>query len=167
MAKEKNVKAEGEEAAPKEGGKKKGKLLIIIILAVVVLLGGAAGAYFFLFSKGDDKDKAKTAKQTNVAQGVNFPLEPFVVNLMDQGGTKYLKVTVQIELADAKLMDTAKARTPQLRDAVITLLTNKTSEELITPEGKLMLKDEIKQRANQILGEGNVINVYLTDFVMQ
>jgi len=38
---------------------------------------------------------------------------------------------------------------------------------LITAEGKIILKDEIKQRANQILGEGTVLNVYLTDFVMQ
>jgi flagellar FliL protein len=64
-------------------------------------------------------------------------------------------------------MEKAKNKTPQLRDAIITLITNKTSEDLITAEGKIILKDEIKQRANQILGEGTVLNVYLTDFVMQ
>lgn len=168
MAKEKDAKIEGGEEAQKPAPtKKKGKLLIIIIIAAVVLLAGAGGAYFLLFSKGSEKEKTTQAKDSKEAQGVNFPLEPFVVNLMDQGGTKYLKVTIQVELANPKSMDAAKARTPQLRDAIITLLTNKTSEELISPEGKLLLKDEIKQRANQILGEGNVINVYLTDFVMQ
>jgi flagellar FliL protein len=64
-------------------------------------------------------------------------------------------------------MEKAKNKTPQLRDAIITLITNKISEDLITAEGKIILKDEIKQRANQILGEGTVLNVYLTDFVMQ
>ncbi len=168
MPKEKNTKVEeGEGQKAAEAPKKKGGKFLIIIIAVVVLLGGAAGAYFFLLDKGAEKDKGTTAKESKEAQGVNFPLEPFVVNLMDQGGSKYLKVTVQLELANPKVMDVAKAKSPQIRDAVITLLTNKTSEELITPEGKLMLKDEIKQRANQILGEGNVINVYLTDFVMQ
>ncbi len=160
MAKEKN---EGQEQAPASEKKKKGKLLIIII-AVVVLLAGGAGAYFFLLNKAGEKDKAHTTKESKEAQGVNFALEPFVVNLVDQ---KYLKVSIQIELSNPKLMETAKAKTPQIRDAIITILSSKTSEELITPEGKLIVKDEIKMRANQVLGENSVLNVYLTDFVMQ
>lgn len=165
MPKEKveNEATEAPEQAPK---KKKGKLLIIIIAAVVLLVGGAS-AYFFLFAKKTDEGRDDSAKQTKEASGVNFSFDPFVVNLMDSGGTKYLKVSIQIELSDSKFMEKAKNRTPQLRDAIITLITNKTSEELITAEGKIILKDEIKQRSNQILGEGTVLNVYLTDFVMQ
>ncbi len=165
MAKEKveNGNTEAQEAAPK---KKKGKFLIIII-ALVVLLGGAAGAYFLFLNKPKEGQKVETSSKTHEVAGVNFSLEPFVVNLVDAGGTKYLKVSIQIELSDAKLMEKAKNRTPQLRDAIITLLTSKTSDELITAEGKILIKDEIKQRANQILGEGTVLNVYLTDFVMQ
>lgn len=172
MAVEKNPKLEEKEEKEvekeeKEKPKKKSKLILIII-AVVALAGVAAGAYFlspFLFS-GNKTESGKNI-ETKVSEGVNFNLEPFVVNLMDQGGTRYLKVSIQLELSNPKVSEYAKNKTPQIRDAIITLLTNKTSEELITPEGKLLLKDEIKQRANQILGEGNVINVYLTDFVMQ
>jgi flagellar FliL protein len=161
MAKEKDEK--GVETPQEEPKKKKSKFLIIII-AVVVLLAGGAGAYFFVFSKVKEGDKKEVTKE---ASGVNFAFEPFVVNLMDSGGSKYLKVSIQLELSNAKLMEKAKNKTPQLRDAIITLITNKTSEDLITAEGKIILKDEIKQRANQILGEGTVLNVYLTDFVMQ
>jgi flagellar FliL protein len=64
-------------------------------------------------------------------------------------------------------MEKAKTKTPQIRDAIITLLTSKTSDALISPEGKLQLKDEINIRINQVLGENSVKNVYLTDFVMQ
>lgn len=167
MAKEKAPKENQEQA--QEGGKKKGKkLLLLIIIAVVVLVAGGGAAYFFVFKGGGEKkENAQAKKESKDATGVNFSFEPFVVNLMDSGGTKYLKVSIQIELADAKLIEKAKARTPQLRDAVITLLSTKTSEELISSEGKIILKDEIKQRANQILGEGTVLNVYLTEFVMQ
>ncbi|WP_353683472.1 flagellar basal body-associated protein FliL [Thermodesulfovibrio sp. 3907-1M] len=162
----KETKLQNDEAESKEQPekpKKKSKLPLIII-AALVLIAGAAAAYFFILGKGDQHTKSATSKES---QGVNFALEPFVVNLMDQGGTKYLKVTVQLELSQAKLAEEAKSKTPQIRDAIITLLTNKTSDELITPEGKLLLKDEIKQRVNQILGENTVTNVYLTDFVMQ
>lgn len=170
MAKEKTTKIEEEGDQSREQAtkpKKKTKMLIIIVIAVLVLIAGAAAAYFFLIGKAAQQDKAFITKNSKEVQGVNFALEPFVVNLMDQGGSKYLKVSVQIELSNAKLLEQAKNKTPQIRDAIITLLTNKTSDELITPEGKLLLKDEIKQRVAQILGEGTVINVYLTDFVMQ
>ncbi len=170
MAKEKAKKLEEEEEQPDEKAekpKKKTKLPLLIIIAVVVLIVGAGGAYFFMTGKGTEQAKSTAQKDSKDVQGVNFSLEPFVVNLMDQGGTKYLKISIQLELSDAKLTEQAKNKTPQIRDAIITLLTNKTSDELITPEGKLLLKDEIKQRVSQILGEGNVINVYLTDFVMQ
>ncbi len=166
MAKEK-VENGNTEAQEEVSKKKKGKFLIVIIIALVVLLGGAAGAYFLLLNKPKEGQKGEASSKTHEVAGVNFSLEPFVVNLMDGAGTKYLKVSIQIELSEAKLLEKAKNRTPQLRDAIITLLTSKTSDELITAEGKIIIKDEIKQRASQILGEGTVINVYLTDFVMQ
>ncbi len=167
MAKEKTAKLEEEQPeTQQEKPKKKRKFSLIIIIAVVALAVGAAGTYFLLV-KGDADKKGTVTKDSKNAITVNFALEPFVVNLMDQSGSKYLKVSIQIELSDARLLESAKNKTPQVRDIIITLLTNKTSDELITPEGKLLLKDEIKQRINQILGDNSVVNVYLTDFVMQ
>ncbi|HMK44336.1 MAG TPA: flagellar basal body-associated protein FliL [Dissulfurispiraceae bacterium] len=169
MAKEKEEKPEGEEQA--EEGKKKGgkKMLIIIISAiVVVLIGGGAAAYFLVLNKPKEaKDTKVEAKDTKQEEGVNFALDPFVVNLTDQGANKFLKISVQLELASNAVQEKAKVKIPQLRDAVISLLTSKSSDALMTPEGKLQLKDEINQRANQILGAGSVKSVYLTDFVMQ
>lgn len=165
MADEKEDKLEGEEE--QEGPKKKkqgNKLILIIIIAVAVIAGGG-GAFFFLSkSKGAKTEKKEESK---LEEGVMFALDPFVVNLSDQTGNRFLKVSVQLELAGPLMMEKAKGKTPQIRDAIITLLTNKTSEALIAPEGKLQLKDEINIRANQILGENSVKNVYLTDFVMQ
>ncbi|HMK61493.1 MAG TPA: flagellar basal body-associated FliL family protein [Dissulfurispiraceae bacterium] len=151
-----------EEAAPKKGSK---KMLIIIIVAVVAVV--LAVAAFFIVPKfmgGGSKGHKEEAK---VEEGVMFSLDPFVVNLNDPGGPKFLKVSIQLELANAALMEKAKQKTPQLRDAIITLLTSKSSESLFPPEGKLQLKDEINARMNQIMGPNLVKNVYLTDFVMQ
>ncbi|MEN2986142.1 MAG: flagellar basal body-associated FliL family protein [Thermodesulfovibrionaceae bacterium] len=162
MANEKKGQTE-ETPETKDQSKGKKKLLIILIAAVIIVAAGATASYFLILNKPSSPTETKSKE----IQGINFAFEPFVVNLMDQGGNKYLKVSIQLELANAKFAEVAKNKTPQLRDAIITLLTNKTSEELITPEGKILLKDEIKNRANQILGEGSVLNVYLTDFVMQ
>ncbi|HMK57004.1 MAG TPA: flagellar basal body-associated protein FliL [Dissulfurispiraceae bacterium] len=155
-------KEAAEEPAPKKGSKK--MMLIIIVAVVAVVL--AIAAFFIVpkFMGGGGKAHKEEAK---VEEGVMFSLEPFVVNLNDPGGPKFLKVSIQLELANAALMEKAKQKTPQLRDAVITLLTSKSSESLFPPEGKLQLKDEINARMNQIMGPNTVKNVYLTDFVMQ
>jgi flagellar FliL protein len=163
MVDEKEEKLEGEEEG-QEPKKKKGKNLILIIIIAVAVLAGGAGAFFF-FTKSSNK--AQKAEETKAAEGVTFALEPFVVNLSDPTGTRFLKVSLQLELAGPAVMEKAKAKTPQIRDAIITLLTSKTSDALISPEGKLQLKDEINIRINQVLGENSVKNVYLTDFVMQ
>lgn len=163
MVDEKEEKLEGEEEG-QEPKKKKGKNLILIIVIAVAVLAGGIGAFFF-FTKSSNK--AQKTEETKAAEGVTFALEPFVVNLSDPTGTRFLKVSLQLELAGPAVMEKAKTKTPQIRDAIITLLTSKTSDALISPEGKLQLKDEINIRINQILGENSVKNVYLTDFVMQ
>jgi flagellar FliL protein len=160
--------AEEREGSGGEGGqKKKGSKLLLIIIAVVVLAAAGGGTFFFLTKKSGDQKTEEKKKEDKPIETVNFGLDPFVVNLNDPTGSRFLKVTIQIELANAKLLELAKAKTPQMRDAIITLLTSKSSETLIAPEGKLQLKDEITIRLNQVMGEGNVKNVFLTEFVMQ
>jgi flagellar protein FliL len=159
--------ADLEKAPAEEGGAAKGKnkMMLIIIIAVSAVALLVVG--FFVVPKlmGGGGDKKADVKAED---GVMFTLEPFVVNLNDAGGpNKFLKVSIQLELSNAAIMDKAKIKGPQIRDAIITLLTSKSSESLFPPEGKLQLKDEINARMNQILGAGNVKNVYLTDFVMQ
>ncbi len=163
MEEEKEEQLDEEIEKPK---KKKGKgLILIIVIAVAVLLGGG-GAFFFLTKSGGEKGPKK-GESSAKEESAMFSLDPFVVNLGDQGANKFLKVSMQLELSSQAAMESAKAKTPQLRDAVINLLTSKTSDTLMSPEGKLQLKDEINMMANQILGNNTVKNVYLTEFVMQ
>jgi len=155
---------EAQEPAEETGAKKGKKKMILIIIIAVVAVALAAGGFFLVPKFLGGKEKKE---DTKAEEGVMFTLEPFVVNLNDPGGPKFLKVSLQLELAGPALMEKAKQKSPQLRDAVITLLTSKSSESLFPPEGKLQLKDEINARMNQILGANSVKNVYLTDFVMQ
>jgi flagellar FliL protein len=158
--KDEAILEEGKEPKKKKGGK---NLILIIIIAVAVLAGGV-GAFFFVSKSGGNAHKKEEEKKE---ESVMFALEPFIVNLSDQNGNKFLKVSLQIELAGPAVMEKAKMKTPQIRDSIITLLTSKTSEGLMSPEGKLQLKDEINIMANQILGDNAVKNAYLTEFVMQ
>jgi flagellar FliL protein len=158
------------EEQPQEQGQgqpKKGnslKLILIIVGLSVLLSGGGIFAFVMLSGKHVNAGEAGQ-KETEKVDTVLFPFEPFVVNLSAPG--RYLKVTVQFELEDASYHDMVTQKVPILRDAVITLLSSKSTEAVSGPEGKFQLKDEILYRVNQSVGKDIVKNVYFTEFVMQ
>ena len=96
-----------------------------------------------------------------------IPLESFIVNLADSAEIKYLKVTVNLEVASEGASEELQARMPQIRDGLLMLLTSKTSSDVKEIGGKLKLQDEMVARVNNYLKEGKIKAVYFTEFVMQ
>jgi len=98
-----------------------------------------------------------------------YPLESFIVNLMDNSGTgkKYLKITMELEVvgeAEKKKVENYKT---QLKDTILMLLSSRSFEEINTVEGKMDLKQTLLARINQALGENVVSRIYFTEFVVQ
>jgi len=162
MAEEKEeIKNSEEEQAPK-----KSKLKFIII-AVVVILVGAGGIYgYSKFNQGKE-EKSDTRKTEKVS--IVCPLNSFVVNLLDKQGVgkRYLKVTMQLEVAKEEDKLIVENHNPQIRDTVLLLLSSQSLKEINSMEGKLELKQALLSRMNQILGDGIVRRIYFTEFVVQ
>ena len=106
-------------------------------------------------------------KESEKIEPVMFKVEPFMLNVTSQTSESFMKMTMEAELAGPVFVEKAKTKTPALRDAVIMLISSKTPEDLISPNGRLQLKDEINVRFNQILGGTAVSNIFITDFIMQ
>jgi flagellar FliL protein len=159
-----------EESAPAEAPKKgRGKLLFILV-GVVVLAGGGAGAAWYLgllghAAKAEAKEEAKHAPEPAV--GALLALEPFIANLADEDGKRYLKATLQVEFFGAAVPEEFNARVPQMRDLLLTLFTSKEFTEIRTPQGKAQLRDEIINRMNRSLNKDLVKAVYFTEFLVQ
>lgn len=147
----------------KKGGKK--KLIIIAAVALIVLIGGGVFAYTMFFSGKDQSSDAQQKTEKSKIKTAMMPLEPFILNLAEHG--RFLKLTIQFELGDATMQPAVTERVPQLRDAIITLVSSKSAESLSSPEGKFLLKDELLLRANQAIGKDVFKNLYFTEFVMQ
>ncbi len=154
-----------EEAAPQ----KKGSGLIIGIVAVVLLAAGA-GAYLVLSSAKGGGDAAKLASEGHAAEqakGTVFALEPFIVNLQDNSGTRYLKLTINLELPPGSMITELNNHSAQIRDSLIILLSSKSYSDIGTVEGKYKMRDEIVARVNQYLTNSKVSTAYFTEFVIQ
>jgi len=178
MADEENVNEE-ESGEPKK--KKGGTLkLIIIVFLLLIILGVLGGVAYMLFLKpkpeeteqmAETKKKAaapKKEKKEGEGIGALYPMENFIVNMADSGGTRYLRVTLQLELDETKkFAEALDMRKPQLRDAILTVLASKRYEEVSSAQGKLILKQELIRRLNSLITEGTIMNIYFTEFVAQ
>ena len=157
--------AKEEPAAEVAAPKKKGKLMIIIIAVVaVVLIGGGVGAYLLMSKPAAEKKAAHGDEEASAEEEggdgeeqadeehapVYVKLEAFTLNLADD--ESYLQTEMQLLVADAKVGEKMNARLPEVRDALIRLLTSKTAEELSQPEGKDKLATEIQKQVNEVLG---------------
>ncbi len=158
-----NEPTEAIEPPQKKSGKK--KLMIIIAGAIIICLGSAYFAYTMINSKQGKGDQSTSGKASETAKVELLALDPFVMNLAEQG--RFLKMSVQFELADKSYQPLVTDKIPQLRDAIIILVSSKSFESITQPEGKFQLKDEILLRANQAIGKDVFKNLYFTEFVMQ
>jgi flagellar protein FliL len=157
------VTDESPEAKPR-----KGKMKMIIILAVILIVSLASGfaAYtMFIGKKGPAGEAAHDKAGKEAGKVTLVALDPMVLNLAEPN--RFLKLSVQFELSDIANQPLATDRTPQLRDAIIILVSSKSYASIMTPEGKFQLKDEILLRANQAVGKDVFKNLFFTDFVTQ
>jgi flagellar FliL protein len=138
------------------------KLLIILPLVIVLLGGGGAGAYF-KFVRGQPEG---TAEKKHVESAI-YEMDTFMVNLADQGGKRFLKATIKLKVSSAEVAEECKSRSFELRDLILTLLTSKESEEVTTPNDKLVLKKQIMEIVNRALQKGQSQDVYFTEFLVQ
>ena len=146
--------------------KKSNKSLFLVIGIIVLALAGGGVAYSLLVGgKGKSHEDKKEDKDKKEIKTALVALDSFVLNLAEQG--RFLKVTMQLELVDAANLPLVTEKTPQLRDAIITLMSSKSVESVSSAEGKLQLKDELLLRANQAVGKDIFKNLYFTEFVMQ
>jgi flagellar FliL protein len=170
MAKEEEGKKDDGEKTP-EGKGKSFKKLILLGLAVVVLAGGGFYAWKSGLLPGSANDKKKAHAATPAPPKVEIgpirSMDTFILNLADPSGKRYLKVKMDLELSDDKLMAEIDKRLPQLRDAVLSTLSGKTFEDVAGVEGKMQLRAEMMAMLNQYLKSGKVKNIYFTEFIVQ
>ena len=165
------------EKQEQESKKKGGKLKWIIIL--VLILGIGAAAFFFkdkifgmLGMGGDETAQEETAPEAEAelppgVSGPMVPIAPFVANLQDPLGKRYVKLAMQVELRDEDAVATFNAAEVKIKDMLIRLLGGKRPQDMLGQQNQLEFKQEVVNRLNQIIGPGRVLNIYFSEFILQ
>lgn len=138
------------DAPQKEKSGKSPKMLVLIMLAIVLAGGGFFGMKIMGAAKAKEPEKPKV--------GEVLELQEFLVNLKDK---TWLKVSLALGIAEGAELhaaggghgEGAATDDPKMRDIIIQVLTSKTLDDIVSPEGKEKLKTDILARLNETYGE--------------
>lgn len=145
----------------------------IAVVAVLLLVAGAiSGGWFYYKSAYSNSGRAPSESPLpKVEPGVNMgpmvDIREFIVNIISDDNSHYLRTSMTIELSNQAAYDEINKRMPQIRDAILMLASSKTFEELYDVHGKKQLKAELLIELNEMLTKGEAVAIYFTDFVVQ
>ena len=153
--------------APKKKGK--GKFILFAVLGLV-LLGGGGGAGYWVYAgrtaaEAGDKKKPEPPAPTRI-----LAMDPFVVNLADGGGSRFLRVTLSLVVEDneaAREIVEQEVVRAKVRSALLERLALQAADLLVTPEGKKELKKAIAEQASHSAHGLKVSDVLFSEFVVQ
>jgi len=162
----------GMEEKGASGTKKSPTKLIFVSLFLAGLIGASFFSYRRFFSASSETGhgaivahKEEAGPLSNI--GLTYSLDPFIVNLVDDFGDRYLKVNLTLELGNSLVKEELDKRLPQIRDIILILLSSKSFEDIKDVQGKLRLREEIMSKLNNTLITGEIRKVYFTEFVVQ
>lgn len=182
-------KKQQEEAKAKEPAEKKGGGLIYWLLLLAVIVAGSTGGFALSQLIGgqdpqtaitpeseNKKDAAEAllAAQAGQASWSYDKMEPVLANLDEPGVTRYVRVTVTLEMSPD--MDKAKGeefllnRQMVLRDWMTTYFAGLSLEDCRGTRNLARIKKEVVENFNQILFPGSrsfVENVLFKEFAVQ
>jgi flagellar FliL protein len=138
------------EAAPKKSKKK----LLMMVVAVVFLLGGGAGGYLML--TGGGAEEAPPPPEP----GAVLALDAVTINLAD-GHYLKIKLALQATVEAGEELDGSKAL-----DVTISQFSDVKMAELSSSGGREKAKTELLEKVKEAY-EGEIIDIYFTEFVMQ
>lgn len=147
--------------------------VVNIVLVVALVFGAAVGSAYLIywaFTKDTTAAAVVDGPVLNLAQtadpmGPTVALGSFTVNLA--GGNRYLRTEIVIELTERHSVKEIENRTPQVRDSIIAVIRQYSSNELSAPGGDLRLKESIAEALNPLLTRGRVTGVFFTSWVVQ
>ncbi|MBP9148160.1 MAG: flagellar basal body-associated FliL family protein [Rhodoferax sp.] len=151
-------------------------MLIIIVAAVLLLVLAGGGAFLYISKQraaaaaadeegGDHATTEQAADSHGAAKTppVYLPMDNMVLNLADPGGERVAQVGITLEVRDAAAADSVKAYMPTIRSGVLMLLSQRTSEELLSAEGKQKLIEDILRETSVPFGGGEEEEPAVTD----
>jgi flagellar FliL protein len=102
------------------------------------------------------------------AKKVSVPLDKLLVNVAGTMGSRYLLVSVTLVGTGGEAFKTKiTENSAQLRDMAMGTLANKTLADLEKPGARNLIRTELINGFNNVLGDNSVTEIFITEFGIQ
>ncbi|WP_194945630.1 flagellar basal body-associated protein FliL [Limnohabitans sp. DM1] len=128
------------------------KLFGLIVLMLIISAVGVSVWFYFDRVKGENKEVESEESKLRKAPKLYFPLDPMVINLSDLGGDRFAQVGITFQIREEKSAEAIKKMLPTIRSAILTTLSQKASEELLSRQGKEKLALDILVEVGRVFG---------------
>ena len=150
-----------------KGGRVRSKYVPLLLLGLAMFIAGGPACKS---SSHNPKTQGKGSSAPHIVAVLH--LEPFVVNLADPDENRFLRVGIDLGLENPISAKGGKGGegevpTARVRDCILGVLSNWRSDDLLAPEGKQKLKNEIVHALRDRAPELGAREVYFNDFLVQ
>jgi flagellar FliL protein len=114
-----------------------------------------------------EEDGGKEKKEGEGEAAAVHLLENLVLNPAGSGGSRFLLLSVAIEVGEAAAAESLRSRDAELRDIILTALGTKSTEELTDISRRESFKEEVVVAIKGRFGKKSVKSLYFPQFVVQ
>ncbi|UOE57164.1 flagellar basal body-associated protein FliL [Bacillus sp. CMF12] len=136
-------------------------LMIMVMMLVAITLVGAIALVIVMKFSGDDETKEPTIDEVLEAS-VDIP--QVTANLASDD---YIRISFKIQTENKKAKEELQKRDFQVKNLIIQELSEMKAEDIQGKEGQIKLQEDLKTKINGLMQEGKIVQVYITESLLQ
>lgn len=136
-------------------------IMTMLILLIVIALVGAVAIVMVLNQNGQDPNKEPTIDEVLEAT-VDIP--EITTNL---ASNDFVRISFKIQTDSKEAKEELEKRNFQINNIIILELSEKTAETIKGKAGQQQLEEALKVKTNELMQDGKVEKVYITQFLLQ
>jgi len=141
---------------------------LLFVFALLVLVAAVAGTTYAIVMRTRPANQPPATQAVPMTpKPVFMELDPFTVTVRDTHTDRILYVGLTLKLEDVRARDRLREYLPEVRSALLVLLSEQRPEALQTAEGKLKLAARVREALNAGIARGQVEDVLFHAFVVQ
>ncbi|KAB7668647.1 flagellar basal body-associated protein FliL [Bacillus sp. B1-b2] len=136
-------------------------IIMLILLLTITLVGAGAFIYIWKFT-GEEHEEKEPSIEEIVENSVD--IEEMTTNLSTDN---FIRISFKIQTDSKEAKEELAQRDFQVKNLIIQELSEKTPDDLKGKDGQAKLENDLKDKINELMQEGKVVQVYIVNSLLQ